>query len=305
MAARENPFPYPLQSLTDLPEHFQQAVQQVLKPGEAVISILLLPPQPFLGHDGIPLQALLSTSRGLLHLQEMASSGQLPNVTYVPGGTLLYAHCSLILLYGRLELVSEVDGSLVRMVVEYNTVGEYLLEAVLKQFLRFTYGWSEFEKSFDPQSKPLLETLEKKTFKFMNGLRLHALQPQEKLLGYVFQPRITQPFLHFFHRPIAPASLVALTDQAVILIEEDKARGPAYGWIVTLCPRKYVTEIECSPSKEWQVGRVHLQKNGMTEVRKLTLDNETALAWEALWADRDQYATPLQLESNSSGSVIR
>jgi len=288
MASRVNPFPYPLQSLADLPEHFQQAVQQVLKPDETVVSILMLPPQPFLRHGGVPLQALLSTSQGLLHLQEMASSGQLPPTTYLPGDSLLYVHHSLVLLYGRLELVGEVDGSLMRMIVEYNTAGLPLVEPMLKQFLRFTYGWSETEKSYNLQSNSLLDSLEKESFKFMNGLRLYALQPGEKLLGYVFQSRITRPLLHFFHHPIAPASLLAMTDQAVILIEEDKARGAAYGWIITICPRKYVTDIECNPDREWQVGRVHLKRNGINEVRKLTLENEKALAWEALWAGCNQ-----------------
>ena len=82
-----------------------------------------------------------------------------------------------------------------------------------------------------------------------------------------------------------------MTDQAVILIEEDKARGAAYGWIITICPRKVVTDFECNPDREWQAGHVHLQRNGMNEVRKLTLENEKALAWEALWAGRNQIET--------------
>jgi len=172
MASRVNPFPYQIQDLTDLPEHFQQAVQRSLKPGEQVNSILMFPPQPFLKRGGIPQQALLSTSQGLLHIQEIALPSQSLVATYFPGDALLYTHHSLLLLYGRLELVGEVDGNLIRIVAEYNTVGQYLLETVLKQFLRFTYGWADTEKSYDPQSNSLLDVLGAQSFKFMNGLRL-------------------------------------------------------------------------------------------------------------------------------------
>jgi hypothetical protein len=188
-------------------------------------------------------------------------------------------------------LAGEVDGNLIRMVMEYNTVGQPFVDAVLRQFLHFTYKWSDGEKLLNSKSNSLLDFLEKESFKFMNGLRLYALQPGERLQGYVFQPRIAQPFLRFFHRAIAPSSLLALTDQSVILIEEDKARGAAYGWIITICPRKYVTEIECQPDRAWKTGSVYLQRNGVKEVRKLTLDNETALAWDALWTGRNQIET--------------
>jgi len=290
--ARVNPFPYPVQNLTDLSEPFQQTVQRSLKPDEQINSILMIPPQPFLKRGGTPQQALLSTSQGLLHIHEMVLPDQPPIATYLPGEAFLYARHSLLLLYGRLELMGEVNGSLVRMVIEYNTVGQPLLDAVLKQFLRFTYGWADTEKSYNPQqNKPLLDELGAQSFKFMNGLQFYALQPGEKLWGTVFQPRITQSVLHFFRRALAPASLLALTDQAVVLIEEDKARGAAYGWLITLCPRKFVAEIESKPTYQWSEVSLHLRRNGVNETRKLTLENETARIWETMWADRNQFGT--------------
>jgi hypothetical protein len=286
--ARVNPFPYPVQSVADLPEHFQQAVRLSLKPGEQVNSILMFPPQPFIKRGGVPQQTLLSTSQGLLHVEEKDMPDQPPAVTCLPGEALLYAHHSLLLLYGCLELAGEVDGRSVRMVIEYNTVGQPLLDAVLKQYLRFTYGWADTEKSYNPQSNSLLDELGMQSFKFMNGLRLYALQPGERLLGVVFQPRITRTILRFFRHAIAPSSLLALTDQTVILIEEDKARGAAYGWLITLCPRKFVAKIESKPNHEWCDVTVRLLRNTVSEERKLTLETESALAWETLWAGKNQ-----------------
>ncbi len=284
MAARENQFPYLVPGLADLPEHFQQVLQPVLKPGERVDSILMLPPQPFLKRGGVRRQVLLSLARGLLHVQD----GQPPTVTYLPGESLLYAQHTLVLLYGRLELVGEENGKLLRMVAEYNTSGQALVDTALRQFLRLTYGANQVDDSTLEQNNLILKKLEAESFKFMNGLRLYALQPGEKLLGYVFQPRIAQPLLRFFHRPIAPASLLALSDQAVILIEENKASGASYGWVVTLCPRKTVTKIVNQPARAWRNISVHLLRNAVRAERNLILETRIAQAWETFWTLQNQ-----------------
>jgi len=159
---------------------------------------------------------------------------------------------------GRLELAGEVNGRLVHIVAEYNTVGQELLEEALNQFLRLSYESTHPDEYFQEQNDAMLDKLGTESFKFMNGLRLYALRPGERLLGYVCQPRIAQRFLRYFSRPIAPASMLALTNQAVILIEEDKAWGASYGWLITLCPRRYIVNIESRPNQEWREVSVRL-----------------------------------------------
>ncbi len=278
---RENPFPYSVPTLDDLPESFRQAVQPWLKPDEPVVSILMLPPQPFLKRGGIPRQALLSTTHGVLHVRDR----QPPSVVYLPGEALLYARHSLILLYGCLELAGDVNGELTRVVVEYHTLGEPLMGAILRRLLRLAYQLP-VETGRPPENEALLDRLKDESYKFMSGLRLHALQPNERLLGYVFQPRITKPFLRFFNLPVAPNALLALSDQAVILIEEDKSKGAAYGWLVTLCPRQRVAVIDDLPNQEWRNVVVHLLRDEVRTERKVTVTNETALVWQRLWASR-------------------
>ncbi len=290
MAARVNPFPYPVQSLTDLPQQYQQAVQRALSPGEPVNSILMIPPQPFLKRGGIPQQVIISTSRGLLHLQETAAPDQPPIATYLPGDALLYAHHSLILLYGRLELVGEVDGSLVRMVVEYNMVGQHLLQPILRQFLQFTLEQHRATKPGWVSTAHLLEELGAQSFKFRSGLELYALQPGEQLLGYVFQQRLTRRKLRLFEIPVLGAALLALTDRAVILIKENQIKGAAYGWLITICPRVFVTGIESSPNEEWREVHIRLARNNVTMEHHVTLENNLALAWQDLWPGQSKSA---------------
>jgi hypothetical protein len=44
-----------------------------------------------------------------------------------------------------------------------------------------------------------------------------------------FQPRITRPFLKIFRLSEAPNCPLALTERAVIMIDEERVRGAACG----------------------------------------------------------------------------
>lgn len=278
MASRENQFPYAVKTSTDLPGEFQQAVKSRLPSGESIRSILVLPPQPFMKRGGVLWQALLSTTHGIFHVRD----GNPPAVNYLPAESLLYVRHKIILLYGCLEIAGEVQGEEVRIVAEYNTVGQYLVDAALRQFLQLNLGKANPGTGVEEQNSHILNKLGRETFKFMNGLRLYALQPGERLLGYVFQSRITRPFLRYFNLPVAPASMFALTDKSLILIEEDKARGASYGWVITICPRNVVLTVECKPMQRWQELSVRLLKNDVSVELNLIVGNETALACRSL-----------------------
>ena len=282
MSVRENPYPYLVQGIVDLPEDFQRVIQTVLKSGDSVQSILMLPPQPYLKRGGIPRQALLSTSRGLMHVQD----GRLPIATYIFGESLLYVQHTSILLYGRLEIVGEMDNKPVRLVAEYHTAGQDLLKTALSRLLRFSYDTLDPDKTFADQNDAILENLSDQSFKFLNALRLDALQPGEQLLGYVFQPRIRERVLRIFSRAIAPASLFALTSQAVILIEENNAAGASYGWVMTFCPRKVLLAVERRSMQEWEMLVVILLKGSLSEERSSILERKTAQACVSLWTSQ-------------------
>ena len=283
MSAREYPYPYLVQALVDLPEDFQRVIQALLNPRDSVNSILMLPPQPYLKRGGVRRQALLSTSRGLMHVED----GSPPVANYLFGESLLYVHHTSILLYGQLEVVGEMDNKPVRLVAEYHTAGQDLLKTALRHFLSLSYETLDPDQSFADQNDAILENLRDESFKFLNALWLDALQPGEKLLGYVFQPRIKERLMRYFARPIAPASLFALTSQAVILIEENKAKGASYGWVMTLCPRKVVLAVESRPMQEWEKLVVILLKSSLSEERNLILNRETAQACVSLWTSQN------------------
>lgn len=128
-----------------------------------------------------------------------------------------------------------------------------------------------------------MQEIERQSFKFRNGLQHYALQPDERLLGYVFQPRIVQRYLRVIRRDAAPTTLLALTDTELIVVEEGLGYATRYGWFFTFCPRMGVAGIEIESKAGRQAVRARLARGKVTAERQVTLENDAALAWRDLW----------------------
>ncbi len=291
-------YPRAARGLADLPESLGQLARQVLEPDQAINSILVIPQHTqtqLKRQHTVPLQALAFTTTGVLHVQKAAKASQSPTATYLTGADLLYAHHSLILLYGRLELCGAARGELARIVVEYNIVGQSMLQPPLNQFLASALGPALGSSRDCGQTKALLERLRAESLKFWNGLRLYALQPDEQLLGFAFQPRRVGRRWGPFGGVAAPAALLALTDRAVIFIEEARVtRGAPQGWLITLCPRRCIDRMEGKPLEARRAVCVRLTQDDLTVERQVTVETETARAWEALWLAQGQDAIPVR-----------
>ena len=283
-------FPYKGKTLDDLPASLRQLAEPALGPKESINSIFVAPAQWFAGRSWfggryVPDQALLFTPGGVLHVQAPVPRGQEARVTYLRGDDLLYAQLSLLLLYGRLELAGQVSGALARVVVEFNTVSDFLLRPPLREFLRATWGQTETEKLNKKVTARVMDELERlPSLKFKNGLRIHGLQPAECLLGFVFQPGLWTPWWRFFWRQVSATTLLALTDRQLIILEEERnGQRTAYGWIVTFCPRVCLAGLEYKPGEQWHELHVRLAREGVATKRQVILAPETALAWQELW----------------------
>jgi len=287
----ESERPYILRSLAELPESLRLPVERCLPADEPAQIALMIPrhTQTLVSHQRyVPQQALLFTPLGVLQVQDSTLAGQPPTATYLRAADLLYAHHTLILLYGCLDLEGVVAGQVTRIFAEYNTVGLPHLQPSLQKFLRLAYGPPSSGVPGDDRTEALLQQLERQSLKFWNGLRLDALQRNEQLQGYVYQRRITRRLAYVFQYPIAPAALLALTDCAVVVVEEVLARGGAYGTHVTWCPRKYIEGMDTQPKKAWREVRVRLAKDMVRVERRVTLEQAAAQGWDTLWAHRRQ-----------------
>lgn len=288
--------PYRVHSPGDLPVSLRQSAEQTLESRGPVHSIFVVPAQAFLkgwfGRRYVPEQALVFTAQGVLHIQDGATPGQPAQATYLPADDLLYAHLSLLLLYGRLELAGRVGSTLARVVVEFNTVGEPLLQPGLRQLVRQAWGKKAALAAGQTPPEAILRELDRLPMKFRNGLRHRGLQSDERLLGFVFQPGIWTRRWRFFSRQVTATTLLALTDRQLVILEEDKTGGQAsYGWIFTFCPLAGVAGIESKPAEAWQELQVHLERGGVAVDRRITLEPDVAVAWRDLWVHHSRIGT--------------
>jgi hypothetical protein len=264
------------------------AAEQALSSPEPVDSIFVVPAQisskGWFGARYIPEQALLFTSQGVLHVQDGVTPDQPAQATYLQATDLLYAHLSLILLYGRLELAGQVNGVPARIEVEFNTVAEHLLRPGLGQLVRLAWGQTTALADGQAQPQTVLWALARLPMKFSNGLWHYGLQPGERLMGFVFQPGIWTRRWRFFWRQVSATTLLALTDhQLVILAEEKKGKQANYSWIFTFCPLASVAGIELKQTGMWPELQIHLARGGMTAERQIIVEQKQAQAWRDLW----------------------
>jgi hypothetical protein len=288
--ARRTQHPYRAKSLADLPVDLKRLAEPSLPPDDPIREIFVVPAQlvPLkLGGKGgmrnVPEQALLFTTQGALHVIGAGPAGHPPETIYIRGEDLIYANLTVVLLYGRLELCCVADGTLTRIVVEYNTVGHYLVQPGLLNLLDLACKPIASEQLPNWKTPGLLGQLEGKSLKFRNGLANYALQPDEHLLGYVYQPRILKRYWRVFKRLLAPAGLLALTDRELILIEEGRSSATSYGWYFSFCPRTNITGFETMPNGELIDLSVQLTKEAVTTDHLMTLDVKTTQEWQALW----------------------
>ena len=278
--------PYAVASLADLPGSLQQAARQTVDSAVRLISICVFPSRTRLrnqtGWEYVDEQVLLFTEEGVFQVQAPSSLHQEARITYLRAVDLLYSRLSLILMYGRLELF---DDSLTSVVVEFNAAGFDIIKPGLQQLLGTCGGRMVTPTPEDGQTKTALGELGELSFKFKNGLYLYGLLPGEHLFGFVFQPAIWGQRWHFLPIKISETTLLALTDQQLIVVEEQsRSRFPAYGWIFTFYPRKAIKKFGINPTWRWQELIIELKNKTGAVDRRIVLEESNGFAWQELWS---------------------
>ena len=278
--------PYLVSGLADLPGSLQQAAMQSAGPAEELISICVFPGRTHLkdwySREEVLEQALLFTKNGLLHIQAPAASDQAARIVSMPAVDLLYARLSLILMYGRLELV---DKSLSRVVVEFNAAGFDMIRPGLQSFLGTSYGKNAIPRPNAVLTNSVLSELGERSYKFMNGLKLYGLLPGEQVLGFIFQPGLWGRRWRILPMRMSETTLLAITDKQLIIVEEQsRSRFPAYGWILTFHPRHAIEKMSVTSRLRWQEVTIKMKSSTDMIDRGILLDQANASAWQELWS---------------------
>ena len=290
LPSQATPMPYAVSSLSDLPGSLQEAARHYLSPADRLVSIYVFPGRTHLKDmyrwENVSEQALLFTDTAVQHIQAPASSDQparLPERRSLRATDLLYTRLSLILMYGRLELV---DKNLTRLAVDFNAAGFNIIQPGLQQLLETACARDSFASPDGDLTKKHLESLGELSYKFKNGLHLYGLLPGEQLLGFVFQPALWMRRWKLFPRKKSETTLLALTNKQLIVVEERaSSRFPAYGWILTFHPRHAIKKIELAFKQPWHELAIGLKGSaGLNNDQRLALEAPNALVWQELWS---------------------
>jgi hypothetical protein len=270
-----------LKNVSELPVELQSPAVTLLAARENIQSIIFFPQQIQRGRHYVPKQALLFTPTNAIHLLASIWPDQEPEVTAVKGFSLMYMKVTLILLYGFLEIVAEGSASPTRLGMEFNTVAWYQLSFPLRKLLEATKGTPGTPKTETTYSPAAQQAFEKLPLKFSNGVKIYGLLPGEELEDLVFQPGTWNRRLLFFRRPISANTLLLLTSNYVVVIQEELE--VSQGWIISYIPRNCITGMQGQPRDQWNDLTVQLKRGDQTADYKLLLKDQAARDWRALW----------------------
>jgi hypothetical protein len=272
-----------LQHVSELPSDLQSPAVMALAESESIQKIISFPPQIQRGWHYVPKQALLFTSTDVIHLAASIWPEEKPQVTCLTGCGLMYLKVTLILLYGFLEIGAQGQDAPIRLGMEFNTVAWLYLSAPLRKLLQATQSPARLsfleKKAFS--SRATQEAIENLPLKFSNGVKIYGLLPGEDVEEFVFQPRTWKSWLYFFRRPVSPNTLLLLTTNYMVVIDEDLQ--VEQGWILSYIPRNIITGIRSQPGKLWNQLSVQLKRGDQSVDYTLKLKNEFAEAWHTLW----------------------
>jgi hypothetical protein len=284
-------------ALAGLPPKLREVAAAALPPGEQITRGFVVPAD-YRSPDGIapsrvvPAQALLYTTSGVLHVQAPTlGAEEIAPPVFLQPASLLWMRSHHLLLHGRLELVSAVQGAAARLEMEFNAVGWRLMQhewhAMVAQAIGVTLPTPEEKEedvhTFAEQEMLLLALVPDK---FVDGLGRYGLYTGEKLLGVVFQSAVWKENLIAFDEQLLPNTLVALTEASVLIMAEEAAlvrKSEQFGLIITRLPRAAITAVTTSAEEPLQTVNFALARGDVTAEQSVLLTPEIAGAWLALW----------------------
>ena len=230
----------------------------------------------------MPPQALVFTRQGVLYISEPEKKDRVGTALWISSDDIFKIKLSLILLYGKLEIWGNQDAQVSKLEIEYNTVAHHLLAPILRQLIRKTWQKNSRNTANHPQDASF-GMFEYISYSFYNGLTIEAIQPDEKVLGYVYQPEIRKPLLKVFYRKVFPQFVLALTDRQLILLQQDLKFKTHHEWIFTFIPLYRVQPLDLEAFEEWMKLTIHLLPESIQQKLEILLDAQNAEKWNHTW----------------------
>jgi hypothetical protein len=294
--SRRSKIPYTINTPEELPQELRELALHKLEPEAEIDTIFVVPMQQLASSFGVgrrtsqvPESALIFTDQGVLFVQNNSLEGQPNLTTYIKNEQFCYTRLTLILLYGKLDLVGVQDDQPIKIELVYNATGHELLQPVLHRFLHRSWtGQKGILQTIPTENEKVLAELFQQSLKFSNGLRNYGLQRNELLLGYAFQPRIVKRFLGLFPKISVPGGVVAFSDNGFILMEEGRTNATSYGWFIVVCHKRLISDIDITTGEKLSVAAIKINADATTETINLEWEHQHAEELKTLWMEKSK-----------------
>jgi hypothetical protein len=294
--SRRSKIPYTISTPDELPQGLRKLALQNLETEAKVDTIFVVPMQQLASSFGVgrrtsqvPESALIFTDQGVLFVQNNSFEGQPILSTYIKNEHFCTMRLTLILLYGRLDLVGVQDNQPIKIEFVYNATGHELLKPVLHRFLHRSWtGQKGVLQTIPTENEKVLAELFQQSLKFSNGLRNYGLQRNERLLGYAHQPRIVKRFFGLFPKIIVPGGVAAFSENGFVLMEEGTTNATSYGWFIVICHKSLIVDIVITAGEKLCKTAIKIKAGATTETINLEWEHQHAEELKALWLENSK-----------------
>lgn len=281
--------PYCVDRIEQLPGALLEAARVHFPEGEVVEGIFVIPPEVYprgFRWRLMPLQALVFTRSGILHLAAPDKKDQAGKGTWISSGDILNIKLSLVLLYGKLEIWGVNEGGALKIEAEYNTASHSLLSPLLRGLLRETWQKNQGREMDLAREDATFPDFVKTSYSFYHGLAIEALQPDETVFGYVYQPEIRDQRYRVFKHKIFPQTVLSLTSRQLILLQQDLKYKTHHEWIFTFIPLYRISHMSQEMVDDRQKFSIHLIPDSVRQKTEILLEPQNAQKWEAIWKNK-------------------
>jgi hypothetical protein len=193
-----------------------------------------------------------------------------------------YIETGRLLLHSWLTVNGMVEGKLVTVTVEYNSVVEHIFQPIIEKIRTNSYHLdladlvAEKARALQfEQEKSKFEALLKINYKYMNFGK-QSLLAGERIRQFILEPDIRIKVWRYFERILSFTHLTILTDHELIIVKDDdshrRTRDAGYGGIWRYIPLHKIVEMK-------------LEKNEINKLPELTLRLPEDVSFRALFSE--------------------
>jgi hypothetical protein len=206
-------FPARVERLEDLSVPFREALSKRVLEGEPIIDLMFSP--AFRAGKFSSLASALCTTETRWFVVLSQEDGSITVETASYESTLLL-ELTIILLYGQLKIDFVIDGQVRSTAVQFNTVMKDEYFEILQSIL------DRIDNNIDktPSSWGASDILRQWPIKFRNVSNIYAPRNSRLIDGIQWSD-----IYGGFHRQLAPAAALLLSDRHIVVIAEEKPNG--------------------------------------------------------------------------------